>query len=568
MTKQTESEVRRTEYIRPEDVQESFGIKKTAYHNRLKFLGIQAHKDEKKKAYLDENQLDKLKKLDNYINKNGKMAGFTYNENSDSSDSLVTTNENGLVTSTNSLVIDNNSTTLMKETKTISHKTSNDKFTLLLGLPITKVGQITDEESNVNRKRRKSYNLDNIRVGRPGKIAAKRGSEPVLYTGDSHLITIAPTGAGKGRSVIIPNLLSYPGPIVVIDPKGENYAVTARRRKDMGQKVIRIDPFGVIDNDSDCFNPLDIFNLSNADVETDAQMLAELLSIDNRGEKEPFWDLSACGLLSGLIAYTVTGKPHQERHLHTICQLLIGKNIDYKIAELLDNQGEKMNHMAFDELASYLGIPEKETRPCVLASAQSYIKAFLSNRVLHTLRKSSFLLNDIVEGKPLSIYLIIPPDKLKSHKALLKLWVGTLLKAIISRKSIPKQRTLFLLDECAQMGNFPFLETVITLCRGYGLQTWSFWQDIAQIEELYRTSYSTIINNCAVLQIFGAKNYLVAKDFAEIVGADTDAIREVNPKEQVLVINGAEPIRCRRFDYLKDVQFQGLYDQNPFYQTS
>jgi hypothetical protein len=67
----------------------------------------------------------------------------------------------------------------------------------------------------------------------------------------------------------------------------------------------------------------------------------------------------------------------------------------------------------------------------VLASAQSYMKAFLSERVVNTLTKSSFSLTDIVEGKPLSIYIIIPPDKLRSHKALLrptqsivKRWIG------------------------------------------------------------------------------------------------------------------------------------------------
>ncbi|MGK7955068.1 MAG: hypothetical protein AB4063_07380 [Crocosphaera sp.] len=101
MTKPTESEVRQTKMYRPEEVQEMFGIKKVAYYNRLKFLEMQAHKDEQGKAYLDENQLDGLKELDKYISINGKMTGFSYNKNSDSVSSLVTTDENGLTTSPN-----------------------------------------------------------------------------------------------------------------------------------------------------------------------------------------------------------------------------------------------------------------------------------------------------------------------------------------------------------------------------------------------------------------------------------------------------------------------------------
>jgi type IV secretion system protein VirD4 len=60
-----------------------------------------------------------------------------------------------------------------------------------------------------------------------------------------HLLTVAPAGAGKSVSVIIPNLLSHRGSTVVIDPKGELFAATAEARRKMGHRVIRLDPFGV-----------------------------------------------------------------------------------------------------------------------------------------------------------------------------------------------------------------------------------------------------------------------------------------------------------------------------------
>src|SRR5687768_174736 len=47
---------------------------------------------------------------------------------------------------------------------------------------------------------------------------------------DRHAITIAGSRAGKGRSVIIPNLLLWDGSCVVIDPKGENATRTAAQR--------------------------------------------------------------------------------------------------------------------------------------------------------------------------------------------------------------------------------------------------------------------------------------------------------------------------------------------------
>ena len=53
------------------------------------------------------------------------------------------------------------------------------------------------------------------------------------------------TGAGKGIGAVIPNLLGYPGSAFVLDFKGENFAVTARARRELGQLVVLVDPFGI-----------------------------------------------------------------------------------------------------------------------------------------------------------------------------------------------------------------------------------------------------------------------------------------------------------------------------------
>ncbi|MCP4305064.1 MAG: type IV secretory system conjugative DNA transfer family protein, partial [bacterium] len=57
----------------------------------------------------------------------------------------------------------------------------------------------------------------------------------LTFGDDGHLITVATAGAGKGTCSVIPNLLSYEGSVVCTDPKGENAAITARHRREMGQ---------------------------------------------------------------------------------------------------------------------------------------------------------------------------------------------------------------------------------------------------------------------------------------------------------------------------------------------
>ncbi len=67
---------------------------------------------------------------------------------------------------------------------------------------------------------------------------------PVGIDDNRHIMTVAGSRAGKGRWLLVPNLLLYPGSALVLDPKGELAAITARRRQEMGQKVFIIDPFG------------------------------------------------------------------------------------------------------------------------------------------------------------------------------------------------------------------------------------------------------------------------------------------------------------------------------------
>lgn len=74
-----------------------------------------------------------------------------------------------------------------------------------------------------------------------------RGGDKVQYGGELHHVLFGPNGVGKGMRVLVPNLLSIVGKsIVVIDPKGQLAAMTAKFRHQAGDDVKIIDPFGVL----------------------------------------------------------------------------------------------------------------------------------------------------------------------------------------------------------------------------------------------------------------------------------------------------------------------------------
>lgn len=132
----------------------------------------------------------------------------------------------------------------------------------------------------------------------------------LVAQGDGHLLTVAPTGSGKGVSAVIPNLLDYPGSVVVLDLKGENYAVTAPQRAKLGG-VVALDPFGFVGGKGS-FNVLDLINHEDLDADTDAGILANLLVIPEEGEGAHFAE-TAEAFLKGLILYVAAHEPAERR---------------------------------------------------------------------------------------------------------------------------------------------------------------------------------------------------------------------------------------------------------------
>src|SRR6202043_1035659 len=119
------------------------------------------------------------------------------------------------------------------------------------------------------------------------------------YHGEGHLLTVAPTRSGKGTGCVIPNLLTYPGSVVVSDVKGELYAVTYRhRQRGLGQATFALDPFGIVSDSTASCNPLDLVDPAKDTAVDNARLIADMVVVaDRRGGHAAFWDEEARSLL-------------------------------------------------------------------------------------------------------------------------------------------------------------------------------------------------------------------------------------------------------------------------------
>lgn len=420
--------------------------------------------------------------------------------------------------------------------------------------------------------------------GDPETLSASTLVDPILMEQEGHLMTIAPTGAGKGTGCIVPALLRFAGPVIVIDPKGENALITARRRKELGQQVAVIDPMGVTGLKAATLNPLDVLDPEAPTFVDDAMAVVSALCSDNIGASTTdgrYWQERGASFVLGVILHVVTDLAPERRNLTTVREIVNQAVSELGLYAKAAEQGDA--GLAGTVLAALETSADEETRRIgrmlrigglttmggILSFSQSIVDIARGGSVEASLRRTSFDLRSITRGDPLSIYLVLPPHNLDSHGRLLRLWVQTLITLITRRNARPAQSTLFILDEAAQLGTFDELRRAVTLLRGYGLQTWSFWQDPTQLQNLYPRDWPSMVNNCRAIQCFGANTMLAARSMASLVGYHSpEDLLELEDDEMLLQLSGDLPVLARLPNYRSDPPFRGLFDANPFHDAT
>jgi type IV secretion system protein VirD4 len=421
---------------------------------------------------------------------------------------------------------------------------------------------------------------------------------------EAHLLTLAPTGSGKGIGAVLPNLLDYRGSVLCTDIKGEAYAVSSRfRRAALGQAVAALDPFSLVGGTAS-YNPLDLVDPASDDAYDSARLIASMLVVPEPGQREPFWDEEASSLLAGIILYVACTAPSEDRHLGAVRHLLTLGSADF--SSLLDRMaGTAACHGLIHRAANRIRQKDERLLSGILASTNRHTEFLDSPHLLATLKTSTFHLENLKQWR-LSVYLILPPHHLRTHGRWLRLLTAAALRVLTMTAGRPARRVLLLLDEFAALGRMQSVEEAITYARGYGVAIWMLAQDLAQLRDLYPRSWETLLANVKVLQAFGTADQFTAEHLSRLTGQATvrtrgsnrsrgsasggsgwfprrqqataeqdgeaarrlllaDEVRRLPADRQLLFVSGREPLLTARIDYRTAAALSRRADPNPMY---
>lgn len=357
-----------------------------------------------------------------------------------------------------------------------------------------------------------------------GLVLGRQGGRLLVFGGAEHVMLYAPTRTGKGVGVVIPNLLTWPDSVVVLDVKRENWDATAGFRAAHGQPTLLFDP---LDSEGRTarYNPLG--HIDRADpvaVLDELQRIAAML-FPHPPAADPFWAESARTGFVGVGAYLAETPERPFTFGALYAELTTGDpraRFPALIARCAED-GRPLSPACVRALSDFCGASEN-TFASIRQTLTSRLNLWLNPRVCAATAASDFDLRTL-RSRRLSLYLATSPENLGRVAPLYGLLLQQLIDLSCRARPDPARhphQVLLLLDEFARLGHAEVIAKGFAYVAGYGLRLLPVLQSPAQLRAEYGPDVTEeILANCAVEVVFAPKALRLANELSERLGYTT-----------------------------------------------
>jgi type IV secretion system protein VirD4 len=344
------------------------------------------------------------------------------------------------------------------------------------------IGQLADAELNCK------YDPDKDSV----VMSLVRPSQKIIQSGIYNTVLAAPTRSGKGVSCVIPTLLSYPGSLIVLDFKGENFNLTSGFRSKFG-KVYRWEPTG---DGGHHFNPM--MEIRPADYAfADANLIADILTTPASGANSgnassEHFITGAKDFLTAVILHCLCSPDWKNKSLPGCREFLASGELSALYDQMINSEhGDPLIHQAVVE-----GATAQKNRPAdeggsMISTVNNALAVFADPRIKRNTSESEFYIDEFEKtGVPITLYMTIQYSDVQRISALIRMFVILLSRRFTGGETQATNRKfkiplLFILDEFDKLGKMDELEMNMGIHNGFGIHYFLIFQSLNQLNKLY-----------------------------------------------------------------------------------
>lgn len=425
-----------------------------------------------------------------------------------------------------------------------------------------------------------------------GRLLSTTDLRPTLVTGG--------TRAGKGRGHVVPTLLSWTDSVLVHDPKGELWRVTAGWRAEHSHALY----FNPRDPASARFNPLAEIRPGPQELAQVQRLVAILSDPGGARDDEAIWDKAASEILEAVILHVLYTAPDTDKTLLTVRTLLAdldaAADVMVRTLHRPGPDGAPEVHLFISTAVKGYAAMHDRFRTSVQGTARSYLKWLAGDDLARALSASDFALGDLMCAEAsVSLYVQVAPADAVALRPLVRLLFYAAAQALTTDEHADnagraKRRPLLLvMDEFPLLGRLAFFEKSLRLMSGYGIKTLFVAQSLNDIVETYGAN-NTLLDNCHVYTAFSALDPLTQDKVSRLTGTvierkisrsgpaglgagrssvsrseaerpllDAGEIRALPDDIQLTFAAGHRPLRTRKVRYDRERPFRNRADRPP-----
>jgi type IV secretory pathway TraG/TraD family ATPase VirD4 len=380
-----------------------------------------------------------------------------------------------------------------------------------------------------------TYVYDGVFFGKSSQLGAEQiplnqhQGAPVCSTPHTHVLVAGQTGAGKGTRVIIPTLLRWMHNTVVIDPKGENAAVTARARasRPLNQKIHIINPwdelgevFQKLGFPKATYNPLDIIDRNDKNAVAYAQALARAICpLDQHDAKANFWNRNAGGMLTAIFLW-LADTPGESKTLARARDILTETRPELQKYLAKMGASEAFGGAIRENIRPLIGV-NNETFMGIITTAAQFTDFLSDPQVKEATSVSTFSTQEFMTNLS-TIYLIVPTDKMDTQSTWLRLMITAIIQAYKHKPHAMRiHPCMFLIDEFAALQRIDAISSDIAMMRGYHVMFTLVVQGLSDLRSIYHDDADRILNNCHFKWFCNVKDLHSAEYLSKSLGTTT-----------------------------------------------
>lgn len=367
-------------------------------------------------------------------------------------------------------------------------------------------------------------------------------------------LIVGPSGAGKTRGYVLPNILQASESLIVTDTKGDLCAQTKASLEKRGYVIQEI-------NLTDCisspygYNPLDYIRVENGRCHEQDVMTVAAALVPVGDRRDPFWDLAARSMLASIIAYVMERLPERERTMDSVTRLfremgtgrfdtLMGElvEIDPECLAAVQYQMFSLGQKAEKMYASIQGILAEKLSPFTFSGVQ-----FLLDH------PQKIHLPDIGERRT-AVFLHIS-DTDRSMDRIAALLYTQALQVLCNSADERRTRRLkvpvrLILDDFAAAADtcIPDFDKITSIIRSREISVSIILQSLSQLEASYGHARAmTIINNCDHLLYLGGQDVETARYIATKANRSTTSVLDMPLDGAWLFTRGEAPRQVQKY---------------------